>query len=50
MRFRLYILNEIWVFTHYFNFIILVNLFCWVGVVKTPRMSTCIYQMQCSNP
>ena len=33
----------------YFNFIILVN-FCWIGVVKTPRMSTCIYQMQCSNP
>ena len=44
-----YILNEIWVFTLYFNFIILVN-FCWIGVVKTPRVSTCIYQMQCSNP
>ena len=29
--------------------LILVN-FCWIGVVKTPRMSTCIYQMQCSNP
>ena len=43
------ILNDIWVFTLYYYFIkILYFLKFLFGVVKTPRMSTCIYRIRCS--
>ena len=42
------ILNDIWVFTLYYYFIINFIFLFLFGVVKTPRMSTCIYRIRCS--